>query len=185
MTTSSTAAELTAARGSSSCASIAVEGPACSLGSLESGTFAANFDPTTGDYVMTNELVITIVSQVDKLPCLGAPGPTLPNLRTIDQTLNKDTDPEIELADLMVLDMRNFGFPSTGGASWMIGCVNGAFNPPGNRVYIQSLTGDRILHLEHAVERCPHPKQLGRSCRRAVAIRDLALLCLQHSESWW
>ena len=115
-------------------------GKACWLGSLESGTFAANFDPTTGDYVMTNELVITIVSQVDKLPCLGAPGPTLPKLRTIDQTLNKDTDPEIELADLMVLDMRNFGFPSTGGASWMIRCVNGAFNPPGNRVYIQSLT---------------------------------------------
>eukprot|EP00439_Symbiodinium_sp_Y106_P066178 s3446_g10.t1 len=126
-------------------------GTACFLGSLGSGTFSANFDPETGNYVMTNQDTITTVADVDKLQCLGSPGPVFPNtIRTvIAQPLNKNSVPPIQFADLMVLDMTQFGiagFPdaATAGKSWVIGCVNGANlgTPPppfGNRVYIQNI----------------------------------------------
>ncbi|CAE7939475.1 unnamed protein product, partial [Symbiodinium sp. KB8] len=123
-------------------------GTACYLGSLGSTTFAANFDPLNGDYVMTNEREITIVKDVNQLPCLGSPGGLLKDVTTVDtipQTWGKGSTPQISIADLMVLDLPALdpNFPTTGGQSWLIGCVDGAAN--NNQVYIQSLT-DELLN---------------------------------------
>lgn len=94
-------------------------GKSCYLGKIGS-TFSANFDPNTGEYVMTTQSQFVIADNPKNLPCLGAPSNTfVPGRRVVTQSVTDSTD-----ADLMVTDLNQFGItglPNVG-QSWVVTC---------------------------------------------------------------
>jgi len=143
-------------------------GKSCYLGKIGS-TFSANFDPNTGEYVMTTQSQFVIADNPKNLPCLGAPSNTfVPGRRVVTQSVTDSTD-----ADLMVTDLNQFGItglPNVG-QSWVVTCQKGAdydptdpVNKPGNRVYIQSLDDPTVYYVLLMQENfVPIPSDLGGS----------------------